>query len=364
MARKDLLKDLMGPAPERPEGEAASRASLDTARPRSNKGAIGAVSRSIADLKARSIVEIDPFEIDAGGVKDRLEHDEPTTPGCMESLRDYGQQVPVLVRPHPEKEGRFQIVYGRRRVLALRDLGQPVRALVRDLDDRALVVAQGQENTARRDLSFIEKANFARQMAEAGYDAQDHLRRAVDRQDGASAGCLRSPTALPVALIEEIGAAPSVGRDRWLHLADIYEASSPDVEDALTILNVSGAESSDARFEATLDWLTQRNTRAEEARKAAEPRPREIVRGDEGAASGRGRAEPRRGDAQAEIKGSRRLRRLACREPDRNPPRLACPARRTKSPERAVNRAVTKGGTSTGRTRKKPPETVIPESSL
>jgi ParB family transcriptional regulator, chromosome partitioning protein len=45
--------------------------------------------------------------------------------------------------------------------LALRDLGQPVRALVRDFDDAALVMAQGQENGARRDLSFIEKANFA-----------------------------------------------------------------------------------------------------------------------------------------------------------------------------------------------------------
>ena len=281
MARKDLLKNLMGPAPERPEGDAASRASLDTARPRSNKGAIGAVSRSIADLKARSIVEIDPFEIEAGGVKDRLEHDDADHARLMESLREYGQQVPVLVRPHPEMEGRFQIVYGRRRVLALRDLGQPVRALIRDLDDQSLVVAQGQENTARRDLSFIEKANFARQMSEAGY-ARKIICDALSIDKTVISRMFAITDRVPVALIEEIGAAPSVGRDRWLHLADIYEASSPDVEDALTILNVSGAESSDARFEATLDWLTQRNTRAEEARKAAEPRPREIVRGDEG----------------------------------------------------------------------------------
>ena len=29
------------------------------------------------------------------------------------SIREHGQQVPVMVRPHPEKDGRYQIVYGR-----------------------------------------------------------------------------------------------------------------------------------------------------------------------------------------------------------------------------------------------------------
>lgn len=141
------------------------------------------MSRSIADLKARSVIEIDPFLIDPGGMPDRLDSDVNEDADLTRSIAAYGQQVPVLVRPHPDTEGRFQIVYGRRRVLALRDLGQPVKALVRDLDDRQLVLAQGQENTARRDLSFIEKVNFARQMDEAGYDRKvicDALTRGQD----------------------------------------------------------------------------------------------------------------------------------------------------------------------------------------
>jgi ParB family chromosome partitioning protein len=114
------------------------------------KGAVGAVGRSIADLKARSILEIDPFEIDAGGVRDRLEHDDEDHARLMESLREYGQQVPVLVRPHPDKEDRYQIVYGRRRVLAMRDLGLPVKALVRDLDDRPPVPSSGMTHRTNR----------------------------------------------------------------------------------------------------------------------------------------------------------------------------------------------------------------------
>jgi len=147
MGRKNLLQDLMG-APE--------TKSAEPARPRPTKGAIGAVSKSIADLKSRSITEIDPARILSGGLTDRLECEEAADEALQASIRDHGQQVPVLVRPHPEQADHYQIVYGRRRVAALRELRMPVKALIRDLDDKALIIAQGQENTARKDLSFIE----------------------------------------------------------------------------------------------------------------------------------------------------------------------------------------------------------------
>lgn len=56
----------------------------------------------------------------------------------------------MLLRPSPNDAERFQIVCGRHRVAALRELGQPVKALIRVLDDRAVILTQGQENTARR----------------------------------------------------------------------------------------------------------------------------------------------------------------------------------------------------------------------
>jgi ParB family transcriptional regulator, chromosome partitioning protein len=168
MARKNVLKGLLDGAKSPPDQ--ALTTPNPAPLPRSSGGAVGAVSRSIADLKARAILDLDPNMILAGGVQDRLDADAEEDNELRRSLSEYGQQVPVLVRPHPEREGYYQIVYGRRRVLAMRDLGQSVKALVRDLDDQALVMAQGQENTLRRNLSYIEKVNFARQMEEAGYD--------------------------------------------------------------------------------------------------------------------------------------------------------------------------------------------------
>lgn len=246
MARKDVLKGLLAtPAPE----------AAAPALPRAQKGAIGAVSRSIADLKARSVIELDPHQIEAGGMHDRLDSVAEDDKQLARSIAEYGQQVPVLVRPHPEKDGKYQIVYGRRRVLAMRDLGQPVKALVRDLDDRELILAQGQENTARRDLSFIEKVNFARQLQDAGYDRKvicDAL--SVDKT--LISRMLSVAEKIPVALIEGIGAAPSVGRDRWLGLADLIEETETDTATLLTIANLQAAsDRSDDRFQAAWDYM-------------------------------------------------------------------------------------------------------------
>ena len=250
MARKDLLKDLMAGAA--PETKSASPP------PRYQKGAIGAVSKSIADLKNRSVVEIDPNLITGAGMEDRLEEDEDDQARLMASIKDHGQQVPILVRPHPEDAEKFQIVYGRRRVLAMRDLGLPIKAMIRDLDDTSLVMAQGQENNVRRDLSFIEKANFARQMTEAGYDRKA-ICDAVNVDKTVISRMLNIINTLSPDMIRLIGAAPSAGRDRWLELAGLWEGSERDLDLAASMISAQGAENSDERFRALLDWLKSRD---------------------------------------------------------------------------------------------------------
>lgn len=265
MARKNLLSGLMGadtpaaPVATDPKGASAapstspSGLSIDPDRPRYARGAIGAISRSVADLQSRALAEIDPFLIDAAGAQDRLETDPAEDDALRQSIADYGQQVPVLVRPHPEVEGRYQIVYGRRRVLALRDLGRPVKALVRALDDRDLLIAQGQENTARRDLSFIEKASFARQMVEAGYERKI-IGDTLSMDKTLISRLLSVVDRIAPEMIGAIGAAPSVGRDRWLALADAIETNQRDTDEMIAMVNLAAAKTSDARFEAALSY--------------------------------------------------------------------------------------------------------------
>mgnify|MGYP003778697223 CR=1 FL=1 len=270
MARKDLLKGLMEQAVKPlEESERDNSAAVKPPAPsgRYSKGAIGAVSQSIAELKSRSVSDIDPFLIDAGGFQDRLEHDEVEHKALMASISEYGQQVPVLVRPHPETPDRYQIVYGRRRVLALRDLGQTVKAMIRDLDDDALVMAQGQENTARRDLSYIEKANFARQMSEAGYKRKV-ICDAINIDKTVISRMLNVIDHLPIELIEAIGAAPSVGRDRWSAMAELFGKSGFDGPSAIGVINLTTrGNSSDARFNSLMKALESGSNKAKSAEK-------------------------------------------------------------------------------------------------
>lgn len=273
MARKNLLKGLMTdgqtsdaktadtnqsespPAPpERsPTADIVERLAR---RPRYTKGAIGAVGKSIADLKSRAITDLDPFTIEDAGLTDRLDDDDDDAHTMLvTSLRDHGQQVPVLVRPHPTTAGRYQIVYGRRRVRALRDLKIQVKAMIRDLDDTELVVAQGQENSARKDLTFIEKANFARQLRDAAYDRKiicDALH--VDKTQ--ISRMLSVVDAIPLPVIEAIGAAPSVGRDRWLALARLLADSDTTTGEAVALINFANAQDSDGRFQGLVHSLS------------------------------------------------------------------------------------------------------------
>lgn len=286
MARKNLLQGLMEEASknnaESPAPPTEQR--VDTAKPRYSGGAIGAVSQSIAQLQARAVEEIDPSVIKGGGLSDRLDDDDADHEALVASIREYGQQVPVLVRPHPEQDGTYQVVYGRRRVRALRDLKQPVKALVRTLDDRDLIVAQGQENSARKGLSFIEKASFARQMRELGYDRKiicDTLH--VDKT--VISRMLSVADDLDPDLIGTIGAAPSVGRDRWMKLVELLAEREWTTTEAAGV--AADGKSSDERFEALLSALERfsQGPKLEATDKPVSDRPastRRVVKHDDG----------------------------------------------------------------------------------
>ena len=158
--------------------------------------------------------------------------------------------MPVLVRPHPHKEGRYQIAYGRRRLKAIAELGGRVRAVVKQLTDQQLVVAQGQENSARTDLSFIERALFAARLEEGGYDRETIMAALSVDKTGLSR-LISSAVKIPRDIIEAIGAAPRAGRDRWIELATRLESATATAA-ARRLIESDGFahKDSDERFNA------------------------------------------------------------------------------------------------------------------
>jgi ParB family chromosome partitioning protein len=173
-----------------------------------------------------AIVELDTSQIDSSFVSDRLaDANDPTIDALVESIRESGQQVPILVRPHPDDKERYQVAYGHRRVKAAARLGVPVRAVVRSLTDQELVVAQGKENLDRRDLSFIEKAFFALHLERLKFD-RAVIMQALSTDKADLSRYLAVAKSIPERIASAIGPAPKAGRARWLALAERLEAAS------------------------------------------------------------------------------------------------------------------------------------------
>jgi ParB family chromosome partitioning protein len=208
------------------------------------RGAFGMMSRAADEMAAKvaaaeeiekrllsgtQIIELDPDQLEASFVVDRLDDDDDDDSSLQEliqAIAERGQNSPILVRPIPGSEGRFQIVFGHRRAKAAKALGIKVNAAVRQLSDQEHVIAQGQENTARADLSFIERALFAKKLAEQFDNATIMSSLAINKTVLSK---LQSVTTnIPEAVIYKIGPARGVGRDRWYDLSILLKSSNVD----------------------------------------------------------------------------------------------------------------------------------------
>jgi ParB family chromosome partitioning protein len=178
-----------------------------------------------AMANSENVIELDPSAIDASIVSDRLSSfDDPAFIALKNAIELSGQQVPVLVRPHPTEQGRYQAAYGHRRIRAAFDLGLKAKAIVRSLTDIEMVIAQGQENGQRLDLSFIERASFASNLEAQGFD-RDVVCSALGIDKPEASRLLTVANSVSRDIIDAIGPAPKVGRPRWLKLAEALKVA-------------------------------------------------------------------------------------------------------------------------------------------
>jgi ParB family chromosome partitioning protein len=290
MSRKNLLSSLHGENKQDPGASPPPhpRPFLDAGKSKP----MAAVAKSLGDLNDRSrraneierklaegqtVIELDTALIEPSFVQDRMEGD---IDGLTASIREQGQQVPILVRPHPDQPGRYQVAFGHRRLRALIDLGRPVKAVVRTLTDEELVIAQGQENNEREDLSFIEKARFAARLRDRF--ARETIMSSMSIDKSTLSIMLQLVDTLPPELIEAIGPAPGVGRPSWQQLSELI-GRDQDAPDIIAYARALAPLPSEERFKQTLTRL----------------KPRRIQRGLPGVMSTAG------GDRLAQVKNSK-----------------------------------------------------------
>lgn len=176
--------------------------------------------RSARDaVDAHHVWELDPVEIEDERYSDRL--DPKDVDDLRASIEQNGQTVPILVRRHPAETNRYLLVYGRRRLEAIRasDKVKKVRALIANLDDTAALRAQVSENTGRRDLSYIERALFAQELLASGFGSQAQVAEVLNVTRSAVSMSISVAKSIGTDLARAIGPAHGIGRPRWESLA-------------------------------------------------------------------------------------------------------------------------------------------------
>ena len=233
--------------------------------------ALGALQGSLSAIR-----ELDPSLIDDWGPQDRLDGFTAVNSGeegdgfdvLKSSIQADGQQVPVLVR-RSQTDGRFEIIYGRRRLRACRELGIKVRTNVQDLDDATALLAKGLENAARRNLSFYEKARFAAVIQIAGHDTKT-VRQVLGLSASGLSHLTKVTENVPDVVGDLIGAAPKSGRPKWTALADAFASKKTAVPSCTAYLSrLDNSLTSDERLERLLLEISRRGARAGEGREIA-----------------------------------------------------------------------------------------------
>ena len=243
---------------------------MENLGPRREGQPVGALGASLSAISERgkqaeeiekklaagqTIVELDTALIDPSFVSDRMPLSDEALTDLVDAIRESTQLSPILVRPHPDSAGRYQTAFGHRRVRAVAILGLPVRAIVRELTDEEMVVAQGQENHARKDLSYIEKAQFARRLENRQF-TRATIMAALSIYKSDLSNMLSVAHTIPEELIEAIGPAPNTGRRGWIELAELLKtAKQIEAARKAVAAPLTQAQDSDDRFRAVLTAL-------------------------------------------------------------------------------------------------------------
>ncbi|MFQ5774669.1 MAG: ParB/RepB/Spo0J family partition protein [Kiloniellaceae bacterium] len=122
----------------------------------------------------------------------RSDFDEAALQALADSIEVNGMLQPIIVRPHPNRQDRYEVVAGERRWRAARVARIPrVPVVVREVSDREALALALIENVHRQDLTPLETAEGYRRLMEEFGHSQDDLARVVGKSRSQVSNTLR-----------------------------------------------------------------------------------------------------------------------------------------------------------------------------
>ena len=159
----------------------------------------------------------------------RQDFDKHELAELAHSIKSHGMLQPLLVRPHGEKAGYFELIAGERRWRAA-GLGQihAVPVVIRQASDEQAAEIALIENIQRRDLNAIEEGMGYRQLMDAFGHTQEELAAILGKSRAHLANCMRLLN-LPASVKDMVmggvltagQARPLIGREDAADLAKL-----------------------------------------------------------------------------------------------------------------------------------------------
>jgi ParB family chromosome partitioning protein len=186
------------------------------ATPRLGRG----LAALFGDLPARGAATDDirrlPIDLlDPNPFQPRMNFDEAMLADLAESIRTQGILQPILVRPHPDVPGRYQIIAGERRWRAAAIAGlHEIPVICRELNDMESAAAALIENLQRENLNPIEEAEGYQRLIQNFGLTHEALGVAVSKSRGHVGNIVRLLT-LPDTVRDQVrGGALTLGHAR------------------------------------------------------------------------------------------------------------------------------------------------------
>lgn len=137
----------------------------------------------IGASKAQGDIRLIPVEwINPGSWQPRRIFHKEALEDLAQSMAKNGIVQPILVRPNPHKEGRYELIAGERRWRAAQIAGlHDIPAIIRDLSDKQASELSLIENIQREDLSAIEEGKGYQALIQSHGYTQDELATIVGK---------------------------------------------------------------------------------------------------------------------------------------------------------------------------------------
>ena len=151
-----------------------------------------ALGRGLSALLSNEPIEIPLGIIETNHEQPRTRFDEEELNELAESIRSHGVLQPLLVRSHPDYQGKYQLIAGERRLRAASKVSQEtvpcicLKAEEAQVTEIALV-----ENLQRSDLSPLEEARAYKHLSKRFSMTQEQIAARVGKSRESIANSLR-----------------------------------------------------------------------------------------------------------------------------------------------------------------------------